>query len=215
MTEHTLSRVLHYSTAKGTPRMVLMVLATCANWRGGVSMPLRTIADFCNVTKTAVSDAIAALVDTGELVIVDSGGGKATPASYRVNVRPLDTPRASVVVADTKPAPAPPIVVEAPPPPAPVMDPEPVFAPASKAPEPAPDWNPPEGVPATDVGRVLVAARVEIDPMAGLYWHRTAHRDDLAALVAEEGDLSAVIARLKAGHPAGAIRRLTQLRRAI
>jgi hypothetical protein len=178
-------------------------------------MPLRTIADFCNVTKTAVSDAIAALVDSGELIVVDSGGGKATPASYRVNVQQPDTPRAAVVVEDVKTAPAAPTVAPKPAPAAPVIEPEPIFAPVTKAPEPAPSWNPPEGVPATDVGRVLVAARVDIDPMAGLYWYRAAHRDDLAALVAEEGDLNALIARLKSGHPAGAIRRLTQLRRVI
>lgn len=86
MTHETVNTVMHISRSQGTPRLALMVLAFSADWKGYVSMNLRTIAALCNVSKTTVVNALEKLTELDELTVVHTGGGRKTPAQYRVTV---------------------------------------------------------------------------------------------------------------------------------
>ncbi len=200
------------SAARGSPRLVLVCLAAHADWQGNVSMPLRTIAAFCRLSKTAAADAIKALDDCGDIAIVHAGGGKGSPARYRVMPDGHKAPSAPAPQVDTSPEPP----TQPPPPPRLCKEPLGDLTPAPAKPAPAPlsGWQPdtwPEALPRNDVGRVLRAARAEVDPMTPFYWHQREHRIDLETLAADAGGIEPLIEALLQRPAAGPIRRLSQL----
>jgi|GEM_PF-5116337 len=80
----TLHAVLETSDTEGTDRMVLVVLAACADWQGRVAISNRKIADFTAMGKSNASKIVNRLIDVGALRVITEGGGRDHPAMYEV-----------------------------------------------------------------------------------------------------------------------------------
>ena len=80
----TVKAVLDHSRAKGTARMVLFVLAECAN-RDGLCWPsVPTIAERCACSESSVYRALDGLKAAGEIKVVRDEPGKVVV--YRITV---------------------------------------------------------------------------------------------------------------------------------
>lgn len=70
----------------------------------------------------------------------------------------------------------------------------------------------PDGFPQNLVGRVMLAAGIQIDPMQPFYWHRAGHLDDAGRLLqAAGGDEDTLLRRLRRRQVTQQPRRLLAL----
>lgn len=77
------------SEATGMSRLVLLCLADSAGRDDAVTFKgVDTVAEECRMDAANVRRCIRGLVDSGELVRVDSGGGRGRPARFRINLGP-------------------------------------------------------------------------------------------------------------------------------
>lgn len=85
MSIEAMAVVLHHSTAKGTDKVVMLGIAN-HDGDGGAYPAIATLARYSNVSDRAVQDAIARLVEAGELVVHVKGGGVVeSDPRYRTN----------------------------------------------------------------------------------------------------------------------------------
>lgn len=86
MSIDAIGAVLRYSKARGNRRMVMVVIAECANHDGGGAYPsIETVADRSGVDKRTAQRAIRDLVDLGELEVEEQAGPKGCNL-YRVTL---------------------------------------------------------------------------------------------------------------------------------
>lgn len=76
MSIETIKAVLDHSRARGAARMVLFVLAECANKDGRCWPSVRTIARRCACAKSTVHLALGQLKDAGEIRVEEGRPGK-------------------------------------------------------------------------------------------------------------------------------------------
>lgn len=77
-----MAAVLHHSRAKGTAKLVLLGIANHAG-DGGAWPSVATLAHYANVTERNAQQAIAKLVQLGEVRVSVQGGGNAATADHR------------------------------------------------------------------------------------------------------------------------------------
>lgn len=88
MSLSTVRGVLVGSRAKGSTRLVLVILATFANG-GGICYPaVGTIAQLANVSTRQVQHDLKDLVAAGELTVVAVGGGRNRTTRYKITPKP-------------------------------------------------------------------------------------------------------------------------------
>ena len=208
MNTTALEFALHDSPLKGTPRMALLVLALHADHRGRVQIGLRDIGRMCGVSAQIAADAVSMLREQKLIKVLTEGTGTAASV-YRVSVPRKDTaqgdedsPQVQVdqdviwgdVAAGAGNSDQPASITQNP---LPFSE---KHTPAAKPESPPPPFEyrefhvSPDGVlqgpsrqivaipawaPQNAVGRVLAAARVQLDHAMPLYWHRREHRDEL------------------------------------
>lgn len=213
MSTHYTSWVWAESKTQGSHKLALLALADCAGRDGEVSLSQRDVAQLCGLSKSRAEEIIKDLINGGELSVIAHGAGRSNPTRYKIMADqsgkkcPVSEGRHS---APANPAPAigpmprpdvslPPMAAE--------PKPEPIPAPVT----PKPVYDVPAHLPQNAVGMALVKAGVEIDPMAGLYWFRREHADDLAELAKHFTNMDELWVALESVAPVGPIRRLTQL----
>lgn len=87
MSFRTVEAVLERSRSRGSARMVLVVIAECANHDGSEAWPaVETIAHRAGISRASVFRQIKALTELGELE-VESKGGRSGCNRYRVTVQ--------------------------------------------------------------------------------------------------------------------------------
>ena len=108
MSVRVLADVFARSASKGSARLVLLALADVANDEGEVTAYKRShriLAAKANIDAKTVPRAIAALVDLGEVVVLEAGAGRRS-ADYRITL-PAETPHDAGTPSDAPPDPAP------------------------------------------------------------------------------------------------------------
>ena len=228
---HT-SLVWEYSATKGLRRLILLALADVADAKGRASLSMQDIAAKVCDHKTAVERTIKALVEEGVLEIVTTGGARDRPNMYRLcglggaEAHPhVEHCEIDMVESEGRALPCEPY-------PPPLMEaiskqgesaaPDPVgdgITDDTEAPDAvqaaAPPFQPGMEITQQQVGQVLAAAGIEVDPFEPLYWSRREHRKDLAYLIKEAGGFQPLLECLRGFRPEGEVRRLTQLAGAV
>lgn len=77
-------RILANSKAKANARLLLMALGECADKNGYTSATVADLARYCQVSARQVQLDLVTLQESGELELIDKGGGRGNPATYRI-----------------------------------------------------------------------------------------------------------------------------------
>ena len=191
MSGRALNHVWTRSQATGTARLVLAVLADHAGHDGTVAMPQRLVAEYCGLSKTYTAQAIKDLVQLRDLSLVDAGGGRDTPATYKVNMSIPGPSPEPIRSGTTKTAPEPPQK--------PQIEPVKAQIEAQKPIPPIREVEAPSGASVDDVLSLLGAAGVKPDPEQPLFWHRREHRNELTNIMQASGKTVAELRAVVAG----------------
>lgn len=101
MSFRTVETVLEHSRSRGSARMVLVVIAECANHDGGEAWPaIETIAHRAGISRASVFRQLKNLADMGELEY-DSKAGRHGCNRYRVTLQPGESQDATVSDRDS------------------------------------------------------------------------------------------------------------------
>ncbi len=74
------------SKSKGTKLLVLLLLAGARNDRGYVRLGVPLLCEMSRMGEQTVREALSALSESGEIMRVEKGGGKAKATTYRIMV---------------------------------------------------------------------------------------------------------------------------------
>lgn len=177
------------STAKGTTRLALIVMAIHADHRGRIAISARDLGEMCGVSPQAASETLGKLVGSKAVKLVEKGEGQ-RPSVYlfasalpQLATRPLEIAAtreaAKEIMGDTFDYKE--LVITTGQKPVsnftPKVEPEPQAD--TPKPAPSPEFPVPPWAPRNAVGQVLGAARANPHPDMPFYWHRTEHAQDL------------------------------------
>jgi hypothetical protein len=208
MTLIHMAAVWQHSRSSGTARLVMLAIADLSDRSGEVTVPQSEIATMINADTSTVARAVESLVVARELRIVEPATG--TRAARYAICDPSCGIEALIMIPAGQPAS--PEISE--PDRAVIGAPEAKTVPAGEGPEAeahqiAPQQEaavagavlplPPPGYPQNDVGRVIHALGVQIDPAEPLAWHRASYAEPLATAINATGlPLPAVLAAIRA-----------------
>ena len=89
MSIYVITEVFERSRSKGNARLIMLAMADSAHKETGETTygeGVQSIADMANVSTSTVKRQIGCLIEMGELVVVEQGGGRGHVTRWRVNV---------------------------------------------------------------------------------------------------------------------------------